>query len=60
MIERPFIKAFTVENIIKESFEIVGLYLFNHSVIKTFKMAPSISTSINDPFYISLNFCLIV
>jgi len=49
-IERPFTKAFTVENI-KKSFELVGLHPFNPSVIKTSKMAPSIPTSINDPLH---------
>jgi hypothetical protein len=47
-IEEPFNMAFTVENI-KKSFEIVGLHPFNPNVIKTSKMAPSISTSIKDP-----------
>jgi hypothetical protein len=47
-IEKPFLKAFTAENI-KKSFEIVGLHPFNPSVIKTSKMGPSIPTSTHTP-----------
>src|SRR5258707_4710885 len=47
-IEEPFIKAFTIENIMK-SFKTVSLHPFDPSVITTPKLAPSIPTTINGP-----------
>jgi hypothetical protein len=48
-IEKPFTKAFTVENI-KKSFEIVGLHPFNPSVIKTSRDGPQHSNQHSNSF----------